>query len=227
MNPDKVIALDIETGPLPLEQLKRMTPKFEAPSNYKDPEKIQKAIWDQEAKWIEKAALSPMTGQLLAFGYKIRGSGIQVWCQDEKGFVAEKDLIEVFWEEYRQLTMQGYCFAGSNLIGFDFQFLKIRSHILGIELPPNITWARYGTEAGTFDIQDWWNFCPGQNRDKTGLDAISKALGFAGKNGDGTLFHQMFKDDPEAAIQYLENDIEMTRKVIDVICPKTKPRVDA
>lgn len=226
MNPEKVIALDIETGPLPLDRLKYMMPEFTAPSNYKDPDKIQRSIWDQQEKWIERAALSPISGQLLAYGYKHPRNGVVIYTQDTDTNYTEKDLLNQLWQDYVNFTLDGFCFAGSNLVGFDFQFLKIRSHILQVELPPSITWARYGSEAGVFDLQDWWNFCPGQNRDKTGLDAMAKALGFAGKNGDGALFYKTFAENRGAAIEYLENDIVMTSNVIKAICPKTKPRID-
>lgn len=224
MNRSKVIALDIETGPLPTDQLHRMMPEFEAPGNYKNPEAIQKAIWDKQQAWIDRAALSPETGQLLAFGFKMHNKPARMQFADST--LTERLLLEDLWHQYNCMSLDGYCFAGSNLIGFDIQFLKIRSIILGVELPAPITWARYGSEAGFFDLQDWWNFAPGQNRDKTSLNTMAKALGIPGKNGDGKFFHQMLKDDPEKAADYLENDLAMTEAVITRICPKTKPRVD-
>lgn len=87
---------DIETGPLPVEQLEDMMPQFFAPSNWKDEEKIQAKIEEQQTKWFEKAALDARTGQVLAIGIK-NEEGITV-IQDQRE-LSEKELLQWFWDQ--------------------------------------------------------------------------------------------------------------------------------
>jgi hypothetical protein len=60
---------DIETGPRSRAELAECVPTFEAPSNWKDPEKIRAHVAEKEAEWFQSAALSALTGRVLAIGY--------------------------------------------------------------------------------------------------------------------------------------------------------------
>ena len=60
---------DIETGALPLAELEAIMPEFEPSKVLKDPEKIKADIEAKRAEWIDRAALSPVSGQVLAIGY--------------------------------------------------------------------------------------------------------------------------------------------------------------
>ena len=63
------IYFDIETGPLPRDEVEKFIPKFEAPSNYKDADKIAEVVSKKEEAWFKKAALSCTTGKVLAIGF--------------------------------------------------------------------------------------------------------------------------------------------------------------
>ena len=58
------IIFDIETGPLPTDVLKNRIPAFKAPGNWKDADKIEANIQEQERKWFDRAALDAQTGQV-------------------------------------------------------------------------------------------------------------------------------------------------------------------
>ena len=94
---------DIETGPLPVAQLVDLMPEFEAPKNFKDPEKIEANLKQQEARWIEKAALSATTGQVLAIGVKQSHDGSTLIVEQR-----QKSEAEIHWSglDYGRLTIK-------------------------------------------------------------------------------------------------------------------------
>ena len=51
---------DIETGPRSRAELAECVPTFEAPSNWKDSEKIRAYVAEKEAEWFQSAALSAL-----------------------------------------------------------------------------------------------------------------------------------------------------------------------
>lgn len=111
-----------------------------APSNYKDPVKIAAYIEEKKAEQIDKAALDPDFGSIIAIGYKIvRGVG----DSDETVVLVaetpeqEKEIIEKFWEVYSKCIGRS---GGYNIIGFDLPYLMRRSMDLNILVPivPNL-----------------------------------------------------------------------------------------
>lgn len=112
-----------------------------APSNYKDPVKIAAYIEEKKAEQIDKAALDPDFGSIIAIGYKIvRGVG----DSDETVVLVaetpeqEKEIIQEFWKLYDE--HYGFS-AGYNIIGFDFPYLLRRSMDLNVVVPiiPNLS----------------------------------------------------------------------------------------
>ncbi len=55
----------------------------------------------------------------------------------------------------------------------------------------------------------------GDYRELISLDRFAKALGHEGKNGSGKYFSQTLKEDEAAAIEYLKNDLSLTRKTAE------------
>lgn len=218
MNAKKIIALDIETAPLPKDVLMRVIQVGNAPANYKDPEKI--AQWKRREfdKLVDKAALDPTTGELLAFGYQLQKEQPMVFSQDD--LINEEKLLELLWDTYRHYSLQGYGFAGVNFNGFDIYFAKIRSHILGVKVPVEICNKAYGNQAGCYELSDWWFPFQRENHNRISLDKMAKALGHVGKNGDGALFYKVFAENKTEAMDYLRNDLGMTRLCIDRLCPE-------
>lgn len=200
------IVWDIETGPLPASYLDMVSPEFSAPSNYKDADKIAASIAEQKAKWIERAALSPMTGRVICIAMQDIDGTIRVL--DGGG---DEGILLLQWCEvvnkYKNET-----FVGFNIKQFDIPFLIKRCWRLGIRpfLRPGINLNRLDN---WIDLRDTWQM--GDRQAEGSLDAIGKFLGVGSKNGHGKDFAQLWESDRAAAMAYVENDISITRSIAE------------
>lgn len=211
-----VIVFDIETGPRPAAEIELLMPEFEAPANYKDAAKIAEVIEIKRAAWIEKAALSPLTGQVLAIGALIEGE-----YKDNASMADEREVIEWFWSLLGKNTL----LVGFNSNRFDLPFLFRRSWALGITPPPRFSGRGF---AGSLDVMEAWQM--GDRQEFVSLDTVAKFLGFGGKTGSGAHFAELMKFDVWAALRYLENDVMLTARVaqrlgFDVGIPDESPEL--
>jgi len=200
-----MICFDIETGALPLAELEAIMPEFEPSKALKDPEKIAADIAGKRSEWIDRAALSPVSGQILAIGY-IGEAGEPQTMMGGEGFT-ERFLIEDFWDRFGAVnTMR---FIGFNCKSFDIPFLVRRSWKYGIKVPREIL-AKWGSER-VIDLLEVWKI---GNRDQSiSLNNLCKYLGLGEKTGNGKYFAEMMEADPIKAREYLEQDILLTRAV--------------
>lgn len=122
-----MLFFDIETkaSPVTLKFMEQPT----APSNYKDPEKIQAYIDNKMVEMVERAALDADHGQIIAIGYKENDQDIQSMTINE---MSEEDILKVFWEKYRE---HGGNSCGYNIIGFDLPYIMRRSFDIGVHVP--------------------------------------------------------------------------------------------
>lgn len=232
-----MIAFDIETGPLPLGEIRRLMPDFSEPvrefspdsvkvGNLKDPVKIREKIeaarvehetWRagadarkqaSEEEWYAAAALSPTTGQVLAIGSTDDGDNVFIRCCEE--FTTEVDIIAAFWQSFQSSIEP---FVGHNIFGFDLPFLMRRSFLLGIDVPRHIRKGRYW-HANFVDTMEVWG-CGG--RDYIGLDYLAKACGLPGKmeGVSGADFARLLTEEPAKAIAYLGQDVRTTWAVAE------------
>jgi predicted PolB exonuclease-like 3'-5' exonuclease len=203
--PHQPLIFDIETGPESEDTLLALEPAFEAPANYKDPEKIAARIEEQRAVWRERAPLDATTGTVLAIGTRLGEDPVDIDTADRDG--GEAGLLRRFWAKA--------CPAGAwrPLIGFnsnrfDIPFLVRRSYKLGLRPPPGLTQGRY-LNPKFHDLMDIWK-C-GDFQATISLDRLAKHLGLGAKNGDGANFAHLYHTDRAAALAYLRNDIELTQ----------------
>jgi DNA polymerase elongation subunit (family B) len=196
-----VIVFDIETGPRPVAEIESLMPEFEAPANYKDPVKIAEVIDAKRAAWIEKAALSPLTGRVIAIGALIDGI---YSSQVVEPFAEERDLIAHFWSLLGKNTL----LVGFNSNRFDLPFLFRRSWALGITPPPRFSGRGFG---GSLDLMEAWQM--GDRNEFVSLDTVAKFLGCGAKTGSGAHFAELMKFDVALALRYLENDVMLTARV--------------
>jgi len=211
-----VVVFDIETGPAPADVIDRHMPEIEAPANYKDPVKIEAYKAEQREKYVQKAALSPLTGRVLAIGAWADGIYHRFICDETEG--AEAECIRWFWGLVSTRTV----LVGFNSNGFDLPFLFRRSWALGIPAPKGRLDRQFRPEVSVHvDLLDLWRL--GDRHLFISLDAVSRYLGIGEKSGEGELFYQVLRAFPEEAEAYLKNDVRLTfelAKRLEVIHPE-------
>jgi len=195
---------DIETGPLPDIILDSLMPEFEPAANLKDPEKIAANLAKKRAEFKADAALSPLTGRVLAVGFlPDMGAESIIICDDD-----EKVLLAKVWDHFR--TAGGSrrpTFVGFNIHGFDLPFLVKRSWVQQVPIPPNVRQGRYWAD-WFIDLRETWQL--GDKQAHGSLDTICRALGLGEKNGSGAEFARLWNEDRAKALAYLDNDLKMT-----------------
>jgi hypothetical protein len=164
--------------------------------------------------FVEKAALDPTTGQVLAIGYlSLKPDGQRTVvaddAQDDNNGSPEHELIMAFWRQYTKCHKAGRKMVGLNILGFDLPFLVRRSWMLGIDVPQTVRNGRY-FDPIFVDIRDVWLCGQRWGECESSLNAISRALGVGEKNGNGAHFAELLKTDREAAMSYLRCDLELT-----------------
>jgi len=198
-----VIILDIETAALPDEQLAIVKPHMEANKTLKDPLKIQADLLAKELAWIERTALSPLTGQIIAIG--LLGTDQPDGQQDLIFDGNEASMLQKVWV----LWGEGSRFVGFN-VKWDFRFMAVRSWALNVPVPADLMSGRYFNprivclqEVVTFYGKDVAGFS---------LDAVCKAFGLPGKlpGMTGADFARVFAEDRERALDYLRADLAAT-----------------
>jgi hypothetical protein len=203
------ILFDIETAPLPEAELTQFMPVFEAPANFKDPEKIEAAIAAKRKAWIEDAALSPMTGRVLAIGM-LHHKSEKFVCIDDSA--TEATMIQEFWNAIRGDGSQLHTLIGFNINAFDLPFLIKRSWKLGVQIPLGVRRGRYWGDQ-IVDLRDVWQM--GDRQAPGSLDTIARHLGVGAKTGSGADFSALWASDRAAALAYLRNDLELTKLIAE------------
>lgn len=199
----KCLFFDIETGPAQDAHL--FEPVFEASRVLKDPSKIAADIEDKRRQWLDKLALSALTGQVLAIGWAAEYGEVETVCQD--GNTDEAEVIRQFWAA----TIPAVKIVGYNSNTFDLPYLWRRSFKLGIEIPNGIFDVGRRLSANNIDLMERWMWFDNQSR--VSLDNMAKFCGLPQKTGSGKFFSELFQTDRAAAIAYLVHDVELTRQI--------------
>lgn len=202
------IAFDIETEPLPDEELEGLKPDFHAPKTWKDPLKIAESIAQQKADWKLDAALSAITGRIIAIGYHtVTTDGAKTFEADTILDLDEPAILGRFWN---RVTLDWHVpWVGFRIHAFDLPFIVRRGWKHRIPMPPMDRLRSRGYWNQRFvDLQVEWQL--GDRQAHGSLDAISKHLGTGAKNGDGAEFHKILRSNPTKALDYLRNDVVLT-----------------
>ena len=194
---------DLETGPLCPQTIEEMEPEFKAPGNWKDPVKIAIKREEQRKAFHERAALNPMTSQVLCIGYGYSAHR----TTSSPAETDEKAILKQFWDLFEE--DQGYTWVGFCIFHFDLPYLLKRSWCHGIDVPP-IRKGHYWHDRFV-DLQEVWQ-C-GDRQCGGSLDAISTFFGGPKKLGSGADFAAKWVVDRAAAIEYLHRDLEITEFV--------------
>lgn len=163
------------------------------------------------AATLDKAALSPLTGRILAIGIQdASGFGILDGGTKEK----EETILNSFWSHYEHCHAHSILMPGHNSHGFDLPFIIRRSWFHDIAIPDDVIQPNGRYLNNLFvDLMKLW--CIGQvgGNGFVSLDLLAKAFGVGAKNGDGKDFANLWANDREKAIEYLRNDLDMTYQV--------------
>lgn len=211
-----LIFFDIETAPDIERAAGRFDPAKVKVGNLKDPEKIRAKIDEAREAALEKAALSPATGTIVAIGYGRRdikpgGLGEMIFRTSFEGrLTSERFLIEQFWERYTMENATMVNWAGCQRSNFDRKWLIRRSWALGVPVPES-----------AYDNSRWINlttrFLIGEEfTERCSLENAARELGLSVESTDpvcGANFHEFWSSkDPEkvaAAEKYLAQDVTL------------------
>lgn len=218
MPANPTIIFDIETGPLPINEL--VIPPFDPSQvklgNIKNPdliaEKIQKAEENHVTDYIKNAALDALSGQVLCIGYRLERDEPAILSSDADG---EAAMLRQWWELLNTWERQPRL-IGFNVKSFDLPFLIKRSWKHRITVPYWIRHGRYWNDL-IVDLREVWQL--GDNRAHGSLGAISRHLGLGEKTGNGADFANLWKTNRQAAIDYCLQDVKLTQQVADVLMP--------
>lgn len=199
----KRLFFDIETGPASDAHL--FEPVFEASRVLKDPSKIAADIEDKRRQWLDKLALSALTGQVLAIGWAGDSGAVTIVCQDDK--ITEADVIRSFWDA----TTGAERLVGFNSNTFDLPFLWRRSIKLGLLIPHGIFEPNRRLSSNNLDLMERWTWFDNQAR--VSLDNLAKFCGLPQKTSSGKYFSELLHNDRAAALAYLEHDVKLTRAI--------------
>ena len=181
-------------------------------------ENIDTARTEAWQTFRDRAALSPLTGRVLAIGCcnpDVSNTYV-IHVEGESKTITEKDLIEHFLCLADAVLSDGGSLVGHNIIGFDLPFLLRRGLKYGFRPPKSITnaLAQY-RPTNLIDTMREWQF---GNRYEgfVKLDQLAAFFGTRRKTGDGADFHKKFFGTPEEreeALAYCRNDVLMTAEI--------------
>ena len=187
-------------------------------------DKHEAAIADYESKaskeeadyWqdiLDRAALSALTGRVLAIGYGSDAGETVDHIDSEERKGDESALLIGFWSKFVRCRDARRKMVGFNIKLFDVPFLVQRSVILGVDVPETIMDGRYLSSVFV-DLNDLWMV--GGRGFNGNLDEISRACGFGQKPDgvSGAHFFQTYANlsTRSQAIDYLVNDVALNRK---------------
>lgn len=163
-----------------------------------------------EQSLIEGAALSAVTGCVVAIGYTLDKQTLIDMVGDD---LTERDLLLLFWRRFNAAIGARWPMIGFNIFGFDLPFLIRRSWFHGIAVPETVLGKGRYWHPQFIDLAQTWQL--GQYRTFISLDDVCRFFGLHGKNGNGAHFHKLLETDRAAAEAYLTNDLKITWSVAE------------
>ena len=199
---------DIETVPLPTEQWLDNAEPFSPPSNIKDPAKIEARRLEHQNRVTERAALNPLSAEIAVIGIKgpARADSILL-------IGSEADIIKNFFERFEAEGINQW--IGFNIAAFDVPFIMRRAWALGIDLPTKRLLVK-GRRLSHWciDLVELWKACTFE-KDFPSLDRLGRFLGVGSKEHSGANFQSLLYESKEAALAYVENDLELTWRLAE------------
>jgi hypothetical protein len=187
-------------------------PVFEPAANLVNDDAKQRSIANQKQAWENKRALDPLTAQICAVGVLMESAGetvVPFTVMDAQG-TKETMLIETVWKAFYD-SPSSTTLVGHTIRNFDLPMLILRSIKLGIKVP--LMLSQLGQYDQTiFDIAEVWN-CKRYPKAYCSLGNMGLFFGVGSKAMKGDMFYETLQTDPEAAREYLENDLVLTYEI--------------
>ncbi len=208
---------DIETSPQSLDRLQGIIPVFNPDDvkvgNLTEPkrlEKIEKARLEHMTRFQRSAALSAITGEIVAIGVLQEveaGKPPVIELLVDREDLVLRSFFQIFEESQVKTPTQ---WLGYYIRNFDIPFIIRRAWKHGIMLPRGF--------AGKFlppmftDLYDTWRLME-YPPEAIPLDTIARFFAVGAKTGNGAQFHELFRSDRPAALEYLKNDLWLCWKL--------------
>jgi len=168
-------------------------------------------------KLVDRAALSPLTGRVLAIGVWASTGSLEpaLYLRGEPGYESESSLLAEWWQVVRDAIRSDSKLIGFNSDAFDLPFLVRRSWKLGVVVPPEVIVAGRWHRCFVDLMRQW---ACGVYGERVSMDRLAAYLGCTRKNGEAAEFARLFQGSDEErkqAVEYLRNDLRMTMDVAD------------
>lgn len=205
-----MLIFDIETGPLPADELKALCPPFDdskfQPSEF-DPASVKvgnlgeekaKAKIEDARKFHEIAQTHLATDRELAEARhledfinraalspatgRVEAIGVLNGATNAAGILSgdECDILSSFWAKVEKCSKEGRKLIGHNIHGFDIPFLIRRSWFHEIDVPMSLLFNGRYPNDRLF-VDTMTVWGCGNYRDSISLDNLAKAFGYPGK----------------------------------------------
>lgn len=179
-----------------------------------DCEKAKREAWEE---FVQGATLSPATGRVLAIGYGVVVKDELIYVMDigeKDGKPDERNLIRRHWLFVESLRRRAGKLVSFNGHRFDYPFLRRRTWAYDDVKAPNLITKYRKMEDFCIDALEEYR-TGGSWAENIKLDDLARMMGLGGKleGLTGDLFHVLWKEDPEKALDYLARDVELTALV--------------
>ena len=200
------LVIDVET--MPNTGMELYLPEAEAPSNYKDPDKIAAYKAEKRNKQVEGMALDVDLCRIVAIGFagdlEIEPGIMLARTGDE-----ERHILTRFWDMAQVVPLRPV--VGYNILGFDLPIILRRSFLLGVSITRSFDMRRYSS-SDVVDLMQLlynWGQAPGQTR---GLKVVAQMFGIPNPlpDVDGSMVATM--GDSEL-MTYCANDVRLTQEL--------------
>lgn len=173
-------------------------------------EKIEKARAEHMTRFARSAALSAITGEILAIGIlremdSIKPPVVELLVDREDRII--RNFFAIFEDSQKGAGTQ---WVGYYIRNFDLPFLVRRAWKHGVYVPDGFR-GKFLPPMFT-DLYDIWRLME-YPPERIGLDTLARFFAIGAKDGDGAQFHELLRHDKTAAIEYLKNDLWLTWKL--------------
>jgi DNA polymerase elongation subunit (family B) len=208
--------LDIETLPTSdPDEIARLVAEIEAPSNYKDPDKIAAYRAEKAASVVAKTSLDGAVGRVCCIGFAVGDDDVSSWtiADNIHGDEDEKTLLNDFFASVAERVKNrepAVCVVGHRVADFDLRFILQRAIVLDVKLPD---WFPRNPKPWSSEVFDTMTAFAG-GKGTISQDKLCRSLGLAGKGDvDGSQVAGLWAEGKyEVVREYCADDVRRQRE---------------